>query len=131
MTDGGGHTAYLAVFPLGEFERKPSIRHVFAKPHWRFAGGERRGRREQLDPTGQGGESADRNALAELGQSRGGRDPLNQCPIASPVASRGVEELMVQVWFIGEEQQPFGIRIESSERIDLWGQSKFSQGAPT
>ena len=41
----------------------------------------------------------------------------------------GIEEAVVEAWFIAEEEEAFGIEVESAEGVGVRGEGEFGEGS--
>ena len=42
--------------------------------------------------------------------------------VGAGVGGFGIEEAVVEAWFIAEEEEAFGIEVESTEGVGVWGE---------
>jgi hypothetical protein len=49
-------------------------------------------------------------------------------PIAAGVSVLGIEETGVEVWFVAEKEKSLRIGIKSTKRVNIFWESKLSQG---
>lgn len=62
----------------------------------------------------------DEAALAEFFEGGGKREAFDESEVASAVAIFGVEEAVFEGFFVGEEEETFGIEVESADGEDFW-----------
>ena len=127
QSDGGGHAADLPVFAFGELQGNPRIGDGFANADRR---GPRRPWGSGIDPSGDGGLGAmplDDDAMFECGEvfQRGHTFDLHV--IFAWVRAAGVEQAICPDSFVAEQQQPFRIAIQPSNRIDSSGKATSGQ----
>lgn len=120
MTDRCGHASDLAVFALDEFERKPAIGNVFAKTNRRVAGRKRWRWIETANAARTRGVVADPQAAFEFCERGVVGESFDLRPIFAAMSALGIEQLGIQAGLVTEEQQAFGIGVETSERVNIF-----------
>lgn len=131
MTDGGGHPADLAIFPLGELERDPGVRHVLPVTDRRSARRHGRSGVQQSRAAGPRAKITEVDPAAlEAAQRLRIRHPFDLRPILAPVRVTWVEESGVETGFVAQQQQPLGVGVEAAEWIEALGQSELGERAP-
>jgi hypothetical protein len=104
VADGGGHASNLAIFPLREFEGKPAVGHVFAKPHGRITRWQFRVSREGAHPTRSSVFTAKCDARTQLGEGICRRNAFDENPVTSAVTFGGVEQTVIEFGLVAEEK---------------------------
>jgi hypothetical protein len=131
VSDGGRHAAHLAVLALGEFEGEPRVGHGLAHPNRRIAG---RHVGRGIDPARHAGERAvvvelESTAL-EPAERVGGRNVFHLHPILPAMGVARIEQPGVEPGLVAQQQEAFGVGIETAERIDSARKSKLRERAP-
>jgi len=67
-------------------------------------------------------------AVAELFQGSRRRDAFDLDEIGALVRVPRIQEKVVQPALIAEQEKPLGVHIETPERINTFGESKFGKG---
>ena len=129
MSGGGGHAPNLTVLAFDEFEFEPDGRDAFAGANWRVARGDVWLRFEQPRSTGEGFPALDDESFLQFAESFGRGNIFDLRPIKPRVPVARVEQLLIQRGFITEQEQALRIRIEPSDRINVFGENEISERA--
>ena len=127
VADGGGHAADLAIFSFDKFEAEPAGRDGFAETD---GGGTRWDFRLGIKNPGvtrQGFASLHNDSFGELLQGLFCGDALDLGPVFTGVSVARVQEFFVQVWFVAQEEQAFGIGIQSADGVDMSREMEFGE----
>lgn len=130
VADGGGHAADLAVFSFDEGERDPAVRDFLADADRGDAGRDHRLGSEQMDP-GRGAAVAldGQSAAAEEIERAFPGDAFDLGVVGLGLFRAGVEDAGDEIFFITEEEEAFGIAVESADRPDFRRQGEIGEGA--
>lgn len=82
---------------------------------------------QQPRTAGQGFPVLNRHAKTKLLQTFRRRNPFYLCPILALVGMTRMKKPFVPIRLVAQEQQAFGIRVESADRIDILRKIEFSQ----
>ena len=131
MTHGRRHAPNLAVFSFCELEGDPCIRDAFSEANRRIA--RRHVRRGMEQP----GAAWQRAITCEVDSSTGEprkrsdvRDALDLDPILTAMRVLGIKQQRVEAGFVTQQEQTFGVGIESAEWVHFCGQPILCQRAP-
>jgi hypothetical protein len=127
VTYRGSHAADLAVFALDQFQSEPAGWNCFAKANWRIAGWHVRLRIEKPRAASARFAALDDRAGFEFAQGFRGRNPFDLDPILALVRVTRVQQLLVEIWFITEEQETFRVGVETTNGIDFCRKPEFCQ----
>ena len=116
VPDGGRHAAHLVILAFDEFQGDPAIRDGFAGPDRRVTRSDLRLWVEHPYVAGERLVIANLHAGRQLRQSVACRDALDLRPITPPMTMAGMQEPIDQRPIIAEEQEPFALRVEPSDR---------------
>jgi len=130
MAGGGGHAADLAVFALGQFEGEPGVGDGFADANGRVAGRQGRRRIKPAGARGQRGVITDADAAGKLSERGIVGNAFDLHPVFAAVGVFGVEETGVETRFVGEKEEAFGVGVEATERVDVFGEVEVGERAP-
>ena len=124
MSDSGGHFTNLMVFAFDEFESDPAIRDCFADADGRGAGGEIWLGGDQPAPAGKGALASDNEAAFEPRKGVRSGDVFDLRPVFAFVAASGVEESGVEGGLVAEEEEAFGIGVETADGVDVFWEAE-------
>ncbi len=128
--DGGSHAADLAVFAFAEFEAEPGVDDFLANPNGGITVGDGWGLLEGLGAAGHAAVTLDdEGSAAELGEGGFVWDAFDEDEVAAAVGVAGVEELVFERFFVGEEEESFGVHVEAAEGEALGREVEFLEGA--
>jgi len=145
MSNCRGHFADLPVFAFDQLKRDPAIGNTLAKTNgrvarryhcrpsehlWKEIGIGKDGLRlNQPGPARQGFTTLDHDAVFKSLQFFWRRNPFNLNPILTLMSAAGMQEFLVQVRFIAQQEQPFGIGIEAADGPDIFRKTELCKGA--
>jgi hypothetical protein len=83
---------------------------------------------QQGDAAGAGSVILDGDAGGEFLEGVRGGDPFDLGPVGAGVAAFGIEQAGVQAGFVTEEEEAFGVGVESAEGVDAGWESESGEG---
>ena len=122
-----GHPAHLSVLPLGDRELNPGGGDRLSLTDRRIALPDLR----SLDDANLGRSShaiLKSNASPELLECRSSGNLFYLSPVDLRCLSLGRSESMLKLTVIGEDQEAFGVFVQSTSRIDVRDRNKIGQG---
>lgn len=128
MVDGGGHAADLTVAAFDEFEFEPAVGDVLPESDGGIPGWDDGLGIEEGDAAGAGPVVLDGDAGGEFLEGIRGGNPFDLGPVGAGVATFGVEEAGVEAGFVAEEEETFGIGVESAEGVDAGWEAESGEG---
>ena len=125
--DARGHFADLTIASFAQGELDPTGRYVLTKANGWIAWG-----KIGVDVFGFGGESCfsfDDDTIAQFLQRFFVHLPFDLGPVSAGVGVFRIEEFGVEAGFVGKEKKSFAVAVEAAERVDVFGETEFGQGA--
>jgi hypothetical protein len=129
MPDGGGHAADLAVFALDEFKSKPDGGNAFAGANGGMARRDVGLWFEQPRFAGESLSALDEQAFLKLTEIFQRGNIFDLRPIKTGVALARVEKFLIERGFIAEQEQALGIRVQSANGINAFGETEIGERA--
>lgn len=129
MPDGRRHSPHLPVLAFDQFESNPAIGNIFADTNRRVARWHLRLRLKQPCAARQCFVTLNLNATRETPKRLRGRDALHLRPVRAAMAVLRMQQALVQFGFVAQQQQSFGVRVETANRIDIFWKTKLCKRA--
>jgi len=120
----------LAVFSFAELEAEPGVDDFLADADGGISRGERWGLFERLSAAGEAAMAFDdEGSAAELGEGGVIWLSFDEDKVAAAMLIAGVKEAVFERFFVGKEEEAFGVHVEAAEGEALGWEVEFFERA--